>query len=324
MKFERSSLLVLIAVALAACGKPVPGGEAKPVIRIGHFPNITHVQALVAHQLSRQGRGWFEERLGVEVQWFIYNAGPSATEAIFARSLDVVYIGPSPVLNAYSRSKGAEMRVLAGAANGGNALVVHPSANIRSAADLKGKRIGTPQLGNTQDVQLRAYLADHGFQIKLTGGDAFVLPTQNADQLPLFQKGDLDAVWTVEPWVSRLELEAGAEVLVEDRDTNVTLLVSSAAFLRKQPELAKRLVAAHGELTRWIQDHPAETRDLVRAELTALLNSAPKEELLERALGRIVVTNEVSRDSLERLVAGAQKAGFLRDAPALDPLFPTF
>jgi NitT/TauT family transport system substrate-binding protein len=182
------------------------------------LPNITHVQALVAHQLSRQGKGWFEEKLGVEVQWYLYNAGPSATEAIFARALDVTYIGPSPVLNAYAKSKGSELRVLAGAANGGSSLVVRPGANIKSAADLRGKKIATPQLGNTQDVQLRAYLADNGFKISQTGGDAFILPTQNADQLALFQRGDLDAVWTAEPWVTRLELEAGAQILVDDRN----------------------------------------------------------------------------------------------------------
>lgn len=315
-------LLMAAALALGACGKPAPENPQKPLVRMGHFPNITHVQALVAHQLSRQGKGWFEERLGADVQWFIYNAGPSATEAIFARSLDVTYIGPSPALNAYAKSKGAEIRVLAGAANGGSALLVRPAANIKSVADLKGKRIATPQLGNTQDVQLRAYLTDHGFHVTLTGGDAMVLPTQNADQLPLFQKGALDAAWTVEPWITRLEMEAGAQVLLEDRETNVTLLVSSAAFAKNRPELARKLVDAHRELTKWIQNHPSETRALVQAELTELMRSAPKPELVDRALKRIIITNDVSRESLDKMVSSAQKAGFLQDIPALDQLFP--
>lgn len=318
----RLFLSLVIATALASCGKHEPPACSKPVIRIGHFPNITHVQALVAHQLSRQGKGWYEERLGVEVQWFLYNAGPSATEAIFARALDVTYIGPSPVLNAYAKSKGSELRVLAGAANGGSALVVRPAANIKSAADLKGKKIATPQLGNTQDVQLRAYLADNGFNITQTGGDAFILPTQNADQLPLFQKGELDAAWTVEPWTTRLELEAGAQILVDDRSTNVTLLASSAAFAKDQPELAKKLIAAHKELTQWIKDHPAEAKALIKAELKELLKAEPKDELIDKALSRIVITDEVSRASLDTMVISAQKAGFLKEIPALDQLFP--
>lgn len=319
-----TSLLLAIAalVSLASCGKPKSASGAKPVVRIGHFPNITHVQALVAHQLSRQGKGWFEERLGADVQWFIYNAGPSATEAIFARSLDVTYIGPSPTLNAYAKSKGTEMRILAGAANGGNALVVRPAANIKSAADLKGKKIATPQLGNTQDVQLRAYLADNGFKITQTGGDVFILPTANADQLALFQRGELDGSWTPEPWTTRLELEAGAQILVDDRETNVTLLASSAAFVKDQPDLTKKLIAAHKELTQWIKDHPDEAKALIKAELTELMKATPKDELIDKALSRIVITDEVSRTSLDKMVSSAQKAGFLRDIPALDQLLP--
>lgn len=207
------------SVGLGSCGqKPAAGG--KSVIRVGHFPNITHVQALVAHQLSRQGKGWFEERLGVALEWFTYNAGPSAIEAIFARSLDLTYIGPSPVLNAYAKSKGAEPRILAGAANGGSALVVRPEAGINSPADFRGKKIATPQLGNTQDVQARAWLVAQGFKVTQTGGDVSVIPTANADQLGLFAKGEIDAAWTAEPWASRLELEANAKVFLEDRETD--------------------------------------------------------------------------------------------------------
>jgi NitT/TauT family transport system substrate-binding protein len=320
---KRHILTALIATSiLTACGKKAPEAGAKATIRFGHFPNITHVQALVAHQLSRQGKGWFEERLGANIEWFIYNAGPSATEAIFARALDVTYIGPSPVLNAYSKSKGSELRVLAGAANGGSALVVRPDANIKTAADLKGKKVATPQLGNTQDVQLRAYLADNGFKITQTGGDVFILPTANADQLALFQRGELDASWTPEPWTTRLELEAGAQILVDDRETNVTLLAGSAAFVKEQSDLAKKLVAAHKELTQWIKDHPAEAKVLIKAELTELMKAAPKDELIDKALSRIVITDEVSRASLDKMVISAQKAGFLKEIPALDQLLP--
>ena len=320
----KTILALLSLLALAACGKaPDPNATGKPLIRMGHFPNITHVQALVAHQLSRQGKGWFEERLGADVQWFVYNAGPSATEAIFARSLDVTYIGPSPVLNAYAKSKGTEIRVLAGAANGGSSLIVHPASGITSIAGLKGKKIATPQLGNTQDVQLRALLADNGFQIKQTGGDAFILPTANAEMLQLFSQGQLDAAWTAEPWVTRMELEAGGKILLEDRDTNVTLLASSAAFVKDHPELAKKLAEAHRELTAWILAHPPEAKALIKAELTELLKAEPKDAVIDKALSRIVITPDVSRASLDKMLESARTAGFLKDAPSLDLLLPS-
>jgi NitT/TauT family transport system substrate-binding protein len=327
---NRRHFLSLAPAALAVSGSAVvssglTGCKAKVdpnVLRFGHFPNITHVQGLVAHQLSRQGKGWFEEKLGVKVEWFTYNAGPSATEAIFSGSLDVTYIGPSPVLNAYAKSKGTEMRVLAGGANGGNALVVRPAANINTPADFKGKKIASPQLGNTQDIQLRAYLAENGLNITQTGGDAMILPTLNPDQLSLFQKGDLDAVWTVEPWVTRLELEAGGKIFLEDKDTNVTLLAGSAALVKDRPELAKKLQTAHAELTAWIKANDAEAKKLISAELEALMGKAPGEELLNKALARTVITDTVSRESMDKMVASAQKVGFLKDIPSLDQLFP--
>ena len=310
----------LSAAALTACGKQ--NTDPKAPLRFGHFPNITHVQGLVAHQLSRQGKGWFEPRLGVPVEWFVYNAGPSATEAIFARALDVTYIGPSPVLNAYAKSKGTELRILSGAATGGSALVVRPAANINTPADFKGKRIATPQLGNTQDIQLRAWLSDNGIKVTQTGGDAIVLPTQNPDQLALFIKGEIDAVWTVEPWVSRLELEANGKIFVEDKGTFATLLASSDAFVTQRAELAKKLVAAHHELTEWIKQHPAEARELIKAELKELTTKAPGDPLLDRALPRVVLSDEISRPALDVMVESAKKAGFLHDIPSLDALLP--
>jgi NitT/TauT family transport system substrate-binding protein len=313
-------LSTLSAAGLTACGKQ--NTDPKAPLRFGHFPNITHIQGLVAHQLSRQGKGWFEPRLGVPVEWFVYNAGPSATEAIFARALDVTYIGPSPVLNAYAKSKGTELRVLSSAATGGSALVVRPAANINTPADFRGKRIATPQLGNTQDIQLRAWLSDHGLKVTQTGGDAIVLPTQNPDQLALFIKGDIDAVWTVEPWVSRLELEAGGKIFEEDKGTFATLLASSAAFVTERRELAKKLVAAHQELTTWIQEHAAEARELIKAELKELTTKAPGDPLLDRALPRVVLNNEISRPALDEMVESAKKAGFLSDIPSLDALLP--
>jgi NitT/TauT family transport system substrate-binding protein len=292
------------------------------ILRVGHFPNVTHVQALVAHNLSRQGKGWFEARLGADVaiEWFVYNAGPSAMEAIFARSIDLTYVGPSPAINAYARAQGEDIRIVAGAVEGGAALVVQPDSNLVRPQDFRGKKIATPQLGNTQDVAARAWLASGGLKITLTGGDAMVIPTANPDQLGLFQTKQLDAVWTVEPWVSRLETEAGGKIVLEERSAVTTVLVSGAKFLRERPDLAHRFVAAHEELTEWIRGHVAEAQAMVREELAAEMRAEMNPDLIARAWGRIVLTSTVSRDSLEQYVAKAKAAGFLRSAPDLSRL----
>src|SRR4029450_13033026 len=151
----KTKIAAIIGILLL-CARFLPAQE-KTTIRFGHFPNITHAQGVIAHALSRQGKGWFEERLGpnVEIQWFTYNAGPSAMEAIFAGSLDLTYVGPNPALNAYLKSNGEEIRVISGAAMAGAALVVKANSPIKTPADFRGKKIATPQFGNTQGVAWR-------------------------------------------------------------------------------------------------------------------------------------------------------------------------
>lgn len=308
---------LVIAVLLLLSSAAFP--RAQTTLRVGHFPNVTHAQGLVAHALSRQGKGWFEQRLGpnVAIQWFVYNAGPSAMEAILAKSIDLTYVGPNPAINAYAKSRGEEIRVIAGAANGGSALVVQGDSNLKTAADFRGKTIATPQLGNTQDVAARSWLVAGGLRITQMGGDAQVVPTANPDQLLLFKQKQLDGAWTVEPWVSLLESEAGGKVLVEEPDAITTLLVARAGFLDAQRDLVRKFAAAHEELTDWIIKNPAEAQRLVREELAAETRAKVSEELIARAWRRIVQTHAVSREAVDKLVASAQAVGFLRGVPDL-------
>jgi NitT/TauT family transport system substrate-binding protein len=309
---------------LAACfaGAAVFAGAEPVVVRVGYFPNVTHAQAVIGSHGTREGRGWFEERLGpgVQVRWFAFNAGPSAMEAMFAGSIDVAYVGPNPALNAYIRSKGEEVRILAGAAEGGAALVVREGAGIASDADFRGRRVATPQLGNTQDVAARAHFRARGFRVTPTGGDVLIVPTPNAEQLTLFQAGRIDAAWTVEPWVTRLVQEGGGRIQLEQRDALTTMLVASSRFLRSQPGLADRFRAAHAELTAWVRAHPEEARESVRAGLSAEMRREVPAEIIRQAWSRLVFTSELRPQALDQLVRDAQQVGFLRDAIALDRL----
>ena len=292
-------------------------------LRVGYFPNVTHAQGIIGAQGTREGHGWFEQRLGpgVRVQWFPFNAGPSAMEAIFAGSIDLTYVGPSPALNAYIRSEGEEIRILAGAAEGGAGLVVPGDGRISKPADFRGRRVATPQLGGTQDVAARSWLVKQGFRVSLTGGDVLVIPAANADQLALFQQGRVDAVWTVEPWVSRLEKEAGGRVLIDQKDAVTTVLVASVALLQSHPVLAGKFRAAHAELTGWINAHPAEAQEEVRAGIAAETRHAVSPALVSSAWGRVRFTDQVAISQFAGLVADAQSVGFLRNSIPLDRLF---
>lgn len=296
--------------------------NAGDTIRVGHFPNVTHVQGLVAHHFSRKGQGWFEQRLGpdVKIEWYIYNAGPSAMEAILADSIDLTYVGPSPALNAYTKSNGEEIRIVAAAAAGGAALVVQADSLLKQPSDFRGKTIATPQLGNTQDIAARAWLGNGGLKITQTGGDASIIPTPNPDQLALFKNRKLDAVWTVEPWVSRLERDAGGKVLVEQSDESITVLVSSVKFLKTKRDLAAKFIRAHRELTEWILSHPEEAKQMVRQELAAETKAEVPSELIAQSWKRIVLKNDASLDEYQHFVANAQRAGFIRSLPDLSRL----
>ncbi len=290
--------------------------EQKITLRFGHFPNITHAQGVIAHALSRQGKGWFEQRLGsnLNIEWFTYNAGPSATEAIFAGSLDLTYVGPGPALNAHLKSNGEEIRVISGAAKGGAALVVKSDGALKTPADFRGRKIATPQLGNTQDISCRAWLKAQGYKVTQTGGDVTVLPTANADQLALLQNGGVDGVWTVEPWVTRLERDANAKVFFEDKEVITTWLVSSAKFLTGHRDLARKIAAANAELTQWIQANPDEAQKLLIDELKAETKAAFPPEAVAQAWKRILFTTEISRELVAKSVQDGKDSGFLKGA----------
>jgi NitT/TauT family transport system substrate-binding protein len=313
---------ILVILGISAFFTMVQPAIAEETIRVGHFPNITHVQGLVAQHLSRTGRRWFEERLGkdVKIEWYVYNAGPSAIEAILAGSIDLTYVGPNPALNAYSKSEGEEIRIIAGAAAGGAALVVQPDSGLKQPADFRGKTIATPQLGNTQDIACRAWLANGGLKITQTGGEAFIVPTPNPDQFSLFQQRKLDAVWTVEPWVSRLEREAGGKVLIEQSNESITVLVSSTKFVKNKRELAAKFVQAHRELTEWVLAHPEEAKRMVQEELAIETQAKVSSELIAQAWKRITLRSEVSIEEFQQFVNNAQRAGFMRTPPDLSRL----
>ncbi|HZL44648.1 MAG TPA: ABC transporter substrate-binding protein [Opitutaceae bacterium] len=313
-------LRFLICFALLAAAR---AQAEKIVLRVGYFPNVTHAQGVIGSQTTREGHGWFEQRLGadVTVQWFAFNAGPSAMEAVFAGSIDLTYVGPNPALNAYIRSGGDEIRVLAGAAEGGAALVVSGDGRIKTAADFRGRKVATPQFGNTQDVAARAWLKQQGYKITQGGGEVFVLPTANPDQLALFASGQIDAVWTVEPWVSRLEQEAGGKVFLEQPAVVTTLLVSSVRLLKEHPDLARKFRAAHGELTAWINAHGADARAVICSGLSADMHRAFPPGLVESAWRRLHFTADLTADQLAGVVKDAQGVGFLPDAIPLDRMF---
>ena len=319
---SRWAALLLAAVTVGVCVTPSFG---QTVVRVGAFPNITHPQAMVG-----KNEGWFEKALGsgIKIDWKSFNAGPSAIEALFAGALDITYIGPNPAITGYVRSNGEALRVVAGATSGGAALVVRNDSGIQKPEDFHGKRVASPQMGNTQDVALRAWLKAHGMKSADKGGDVMVMPMANPDQLTLFQKKELDAAWAPEPWATRLIKEGNGRLFLDERDLwpkgqFVTAhIIVSTKFLHEHPDVVKNFIRAHVELTDWINGHLPEAKKKLNDQIQKETGKALSPALLDEAFGRLQVTYDPLRSSLLNSAHSAFEAGFLgKTMPDLSNLY---
>lgn len=312
----------LIALALIGCGGPSAGREG--IVRVGYFPNITHSQAIIG-----LARGDFAEALGPEttIETTLFNAGPSVIEALYAGRLDIAYIGPNPAITGFVRSNGEALRIVAGATSGGAALVVRPDAGITTLEDLDGHRIATPQLGNTQDVALRNCLTELGLSPLEEGGTVQIIPTANPQILDLFRQGEIDGAWVPEPWASRLVVEGGGVVLLDERalwpegDFVTAHIIVSTPFLLERPEIVRRWLEAHVEITVWENQYPEEAAALLNGEIERLTGKALPEQVLTMALSNMRSTWDPVASSLYESARAAWQSGFLDDEPDLEGIY---
>lgn len=306
--------LLMSSLSLAQAG-------TKP-LRLGYFPNITHAQALYA-----RGTGDFEKAIGVPIEWVPFNDGPSAIEALFIDAVDATFIGPSPTINGYIKSKGEKFVIVAGSAGGGAGLVVRQDSGIAGEKDFNGKVIATPQLGNTQDLAARAWFANKGYRLKEQGGTVALVPLSNPDQLTMFRKKQIDGAWTAEPWLSRLELEESGRMFLEEKTLwpggryVTTHLVVNKRFLAGNQELVKKLLTAHVEVTQRINADKVGTAKLLNEQLRKETGKALQAEAITRALGRVELTWDPLAPSLRRVAEIAHKIRFLKAKPRLEGIY---
>lgn len=308
----RSALALSLVAALAGCHHR-DAREAPTSLRLGFFPNLTHGPALVGLQ-----HGELQKALApLTVDAKPFNAGPPAMEALFAGALDACYVGPAPAINGYLRSHGEALVIVAGVAINGAGLVVRKEAGIHGPADLHGKKLASPQLGNTQDVALRKYLEDHGLQSKDRGGDVQVLPLANADILALMKQKQLDGAWVPEPWTTRLVDEADGTLLVDEKELwpqkkfPTTVLVVTKKLLAEHPDTVKKLVAAHVETIAWMKAHPDDARKLVDTGLQKWAKKALPDALLKKAYANVEPSPELLEAELKTQLADGRALGFL-------------
>ena len=319
--FVRSTL----ALAALLASFNLYAQSAPVVIRAGHFPNITHSQGVIG-----QANGWFEKAMAPQarVEWRIFNAGPSVIEALYAGAIDLAYIGPNPAINGYVRSQGEALRIVAGATSGGAALIVRADSGIQKPEDFHGRKVASPQLGNTQDVALRSWLKQHGLMWRERGGDVQVIPIANPDQMTLFLKKEIDGAWAPEPWASRLIREANGRLFLDERELwpngefVTTHLIVSTKFLNQHRDLVKKWIKAHVELTEWTNKNLPEAKRILNAEIKKETGKALPQPVLDDSFARLQVTYDPVRSSLFTSAKSAFDAGLLgRERPDLSGIY---
>jgi NitT/TauT family transport system substrate-binding protein len=318
-------LVAVLAVLLAVI---VPAGAAKKqssgsvTLRLGYFPNVTHAPAIVGVEEK-----FFEKQLGskVNLELKTFNSGTEAIQAIQAGALDASYIGPSPTITAWTQfDKG--VKIVSGAASGGAFFVVNK--DINTAADLKGKAVASPQLGNTQDVALRTWLKSKGLNTDTTGGgDVQIRPQDNATTLNAFKTGELAGAWVPEPWATRLVNEGGGKILVDEADLwpggkyVTTQLIVTTDYLKDNKAVVQKLVNAQVEANEFIKTNPFDAQTDVSNNIASVTGKPIPGELVIASFKNIEFTDDPIATSLAKNNKDASKIEGLTSADSLKGIY---
>jgi NitT/TauT family transport system substrate-binding protein len=317
-----ASLCLLPILVAGACGKDsdsksstatTSSAEPPVTLRLGYFPNITHATALVGVD-----KGIFAKALGKDkLVTQTFNAGGDAVTALFSDAIDATYVGPNPAINAWQKSSGTAIKIIAGATSGGAALVVKPE--ITKPEQLKGKTLATPQLGNTQDVALRSWLKSQNLKSDTNGGgDVKIVPQDNGLTLQTFQSNTIQGAWVPEPWVTRIVQEGGGHVLINEADLwpggdfVTTHLIVSQKFLKAHPATVKRLLQGHVEATKYVNDHAALAQTAANAAIEKLTTKKLADGVVTAAWKNLRFTNDPIASSLKLSAKHAQDVDLLQ------------
>lgn len=316
---------ILIFVFLAGFFTACSSNKADEgvTVRVAHFPNITHSQALVG-----RAEGQFQKAFGDKnkIEWKAFNAGPSEIEALFAGEVDIGYIGPGPAINGYVKSNG-EIQIIAGATDAGAILVSRKDLVIKDIKELDGKKIAVPQFGNTQDLSLRNLLRQNSLKDTTKGGTVEIRQADNPDIKTLLDKGDIDAALVPEPWGSRLVKEVKANVVLDfnqvwrDGKYASAVVIVSTKFLKEHPGLVEKFIRTHVELTDYINNNPDKAKETVNVQIKELTKKSLPNDILDASFKRLTVTYDPEKESVEEFIKLSLNAGVLKQEPDTGNLF---
>ncbi|MBB6450993.1 NitT/TauT family transport system substrate-binding protein [Geomicrobium halophilum] len=282
-------------------------------VKIGYFPNLTHIPSIIALE-----NGYLEDHFGedIEITPNTFPDGSVFMEAMSTQDIDIGTVGPSPAMNTYQINP--EHEVIAGAINGGAVLVTNETAGIEHVKDLDEASVAIPAITATQDMMLRAALMEEGLNAEDSGGSVSMLPQAPADTSTLFLQDDVDAAAVPEPWGVNLESQAGAEVLLDadefawGMETPTTVVTARTGFTEENEDLTKGYLRAHVDAIQFIEENPEESIDIFIEHIEELTGNELDQEKLHSANERLNATYELNVDIMQEMATISYDAQYTR------------
>ena len=315
------STIVLIVAVMNTVSTDNSGNE----IRVAFFPSISHAVPIVGIENNIFQENLTEKKI-IEVK--IFDSGPQVIESLFANSIDLAYVGPGPVINGFLKSNGQDLKILAGAANGGASFIIQKDSGLDSIENFQGKRIASPQISNTQDVSLRHYLSTHGLEPVEKGGTVFVLNISNPDIYTLFAKGDIDGAWVPEPWATILVEELdGIRLFNEsqfwpEKQFSSVLLIGRTNFIEQNPETVEKWILSNQKTAEWINSNPDKTKMIYNEFMQDYMGKTFSKKIIDESFSNLEITSDPIKNSVLTFAERADSLGYLgRSGYNLDGLF---
>ena len=313
--------IVLMAVVLNSTSLDNSSDE----IHVAFFPSISHAVPIVGIENNIFQENLTEQKI-IEVK--IFDSGPQVIESLFANSIDLAYVGPGPVINGFLKSNGNDLKILAGAANGGASFIIQKNSGLDSIENFHGKRIASPQISNTQDVSLRHYLSIHGLEPVEKGGTVFVLNISNPDIYTLFAKGDVDGAWVPEPWATILVEELGGIRLFNEsqfwpeKQFSSVLLIGRTNFVEQNPEIIKKWILSNQKTAEWINSNPDKTKIIYNEFMQDYMGKTFSKKIIDESFSNLEITSKPIKESVITFAERADSLGYLgRSGYNLDGIF---
>lgn len=322
--FQKKKILIIFLFILAStffisCSN---NSNNSLKVRVAFFPNLTHSQALVG-----MSEGQFQKALGdgVQIEWKQFNAGPSEIEALFAEEIDIGYIGPIPAINGYDKSKG-ELQIIAGATDAGAILVSRKDLCIKNIKELDKKVIAVPQYGNTQDFVLRHILSENKLKDVAQGGSVRIIQAENADIKLLLDRREIDAALVPEPWGSRLIKEVKANIVLDYDEVYLqggyssTVVVARKDFINKYPNIIKKFIQTHVELTKYINEENEKVKGVINSQINKLTGVTIPEDIMNASFSRLIITNNPEKESILNFIKVSRDFGIIQNDIKMEEL----